>query len=120
MPWSSASPRVRRLALLVCLGAGAVALLRSGPPAPAPVDAAAREFSALRARERLAGLLADEAPHPVGSAAATALRARLVAQLRALGLTPEELPSFACTELGSCAPVVNVLVRVPGLSLIHI
>jgi hypothetical protein len=114
VPWSSASPRVRRLALLVCLGAGAVALLRSGPPAPAPVDAAAREFSALRARERLAGLLADEAPHPVGSAAATALRARLVAQLRALGLTPEELPSFACTELGSCAPVVNVLVRVPG------
>ncbi len=114
MPWSSASPRVRLLALLACLGAGAVAQLRSGPPAPAPVDAPAREFSALRARERLAALLADEAPHPVGSAAATALRARLVAQLRELGLTPEELPGFACAELGSCAPVVNVLVRVPG------
>ena len=62
------SPRVRIVALLACLAAGALALLRSGPPAPAGLDAPAREFSALRARERLAALLADEAPHPVGSA----------------------------------------------------
>ena len=59
-------------------------------------------------------MLADEAPHPVGSAAGVALRGRLVAQLRELGLSPEELPAFSCSEYGSCAPVVNVLVRVPG------
>lgn len=108
------SPRVRIVALLACLAAGALALLRSGPPAPAGLDAPAREFSASRARERLAALLADEAPHPVGSAAGAALRGRLVAQLRELGLAPEELPGFACSENGSCAEVVNVLVRISG------
>ncbi|MBK7825464.1 M20/M25/M40 family metallo-hydrolase [Nannocystis sp.] len=108
------SPRVRIAALLTCVSAGALALLRAGPPAPRPADAPAHEFSALRAHARLALLLADEAPHPVGSAAGVALRGRLVAQLRELGLSPEELPAFSCSEYGSCAPVVNVLVRVPG------
>lgn len=115
MARSAPSSRVVRIsALLACLGAGALAQGRAGPPAAAPSDAPAGEFSAARARERLAALLADEAPHPVGSAAGAELRGRLVAQLRELGLTPEELPGFACSELGSCAPVVNVLVRVPG------
>ncbi len=100
--------------LSACLGAAGLALVRAEPPAPRQQGAPGEVFSALRARDRLAALLADEAPHPVGSAAAAALRARLVAQLRELGLTPEELPGFACSELGSCAPVVNVLVRVPG------
>lgn len=108
------SPRVRIAALLACLGAGGLALLRAGPPAPAGQGAPAGEFSALRARERLAALLADEAPHPAGSAAGVALRGRLVAQLRELGLQPEELPGFACSDAGSCANVVNVLVRLPG------
>lgn len=108
------SPRVRIAALLTCVGAGALALVRAGPPAPRPADAPDHEFSALRAHARLVNLLADEAPHPVGSPAGVALRGRLVAQLRELGLSPEELPAFSCSEYGSCAPVVNVLVRVPG------
>ncbi len=111
------SPRVRIAALLTCLAVGALALVRAGPSAPRPADAPANEFSALRAHARLVALLADEAPHPVGSPAGVALRGRLVAQLRELGLSPEELPAFSCSEYGSCAPVVNVLVRVPGQEL---
>ena len=106
-------PRARLAVLAACLAAGGLALLRAGPPAPRS-DAPLHEFSALRAHERLVTLLADGAPHPVGTAANAAVRARLVEQLRALGLTPRELPAFSCTDYGNCGPVVNVLVEVPG------
>ncbi len=107
-------PRARLVVLAACLAVGGLAAWRAGPPAPRDADAPLHDFSAMRARARLTELLADEAPHPVGSAANTAVRARLVAQLRALGLTVEELPAFSCSDHGSCASVVNVLVRVPG------
>jgi hypothetical protein len=107
-------PRARLAVLAACLAAGGLALLRAGPPAPRDSDAPLHEFSALRARERLATLLADGAPHPTGTAANAAVRARLVEQLRALGLSPRELPAFSCTDYGNCGPVVNVLVEVPG------
>lgn len=67
----------------------------------------------MRAREHLAVLLGDEAPHPVGTAANAALRGRLLAQLSALGLSPEEQRGFMCSS-DRCAPVVNVIVRVEG------
>ena len=70
----------------------------------------------MRARERLAVLLGDEAPHPSGSAANLAVRTRLLDELRALGLTPEEQSGFICNDEGRCGPVVNVLVRVAGRS----
>jgi hypothetical protein len=107
--------RARLLVLLACLGAAVLALWCARPPAPRPADAPAREFSALRAHERLAALLGDEAPHPVGSAANTAVRTRLIAELVALGLTPEEQRGFMC-DADRCAPVVNVLVRVKGIA----
>ncbi len=105
--------RARLLVLLACLGAAVLALWCARPPAPRPVDAPGHSFSALRARERLAVLLADEAPHPVGSLANAAVRGRLLAELVALGLVPEEQSGFMCNE-DRCAPVVNVLVRVKG------
>lgn len=67
----------------------------------------------MRAREHLAVLLGDEAPHPVGTAANAALRGRLLAQLTALGLGPEEQRGFMCSG-DRCAPVVNIIVRVKG------
>jgi len=105
--------RARLLVLLACLGAAVLALWCARPPEPSPADAPGHVFSATRARERLAVLLGDEAPHPVGSVANAAVRSRLLAELVALGLTPEEQRGFMCNE-GSCAPVVNVLVRVKG------
>ncbi|MEZ4451889.1 MAG: M20/M25/M40 family metallo-hydrolase [Nannocystaceae bacterium] len=107
------SPRARLAILAACLGSGALALT-AGPPAPRPVDAPAGEFSALRAREHLVALLGDERPHPVGSAEDHAVRGRLVERLRAMGLAPEELRAFACSPHGTCAPVVDVLVTIPG------
>ena len=107
-------PRARLVVLAACLAAGGLAVLRAGPPGPRGTDTPLHEFSALRARERLAALLADGAPHPTGTPANAAVRARLVEQLRALGLTPRELPAFSCSDYGNCAPVVNVLVEVPG------
>jgi len=100
--------------LAACLVTGGLAILRAGPPAPRSADAPLHEFSAMRVHERLVSLLGDGSPHPVGSAANAAVRGRLVEQLRALGLSPEELPAFSCSATGSCAPVVNVLVRIPG------
>lgn len=106
--------RARLLVLLACLGAAALAIWCAQPPAPVAADADGRLFSAMRARERLGRLLGDEAPHPVGSVANAGVRARLIAELRGLGLAPEEQAAFSCSEIGNCAPVVNVIVKVPG------
>ncbi|MBA3546322.1 MAG: hypothetical protein H0T76_07565, partial [Nannocystis sp.] len=73
--------RARLLVLLACLGAAVLALWCAKPPQPLPADAPAHSFSAMRARERLAVLLGDEAPHPIGSAANLAVRTRLLAEL---------------------------------------
>lgn len=105
--------RARILILLACLGAAVLALWCARPPEPRPADAPADGFSALRARERLAVLLGDEAPHPVGTAANTAVRNRLLTELVGLGLTPEEQHDFMCSG-DRCAPIVNVIVRLKG------
>lgn len=103
-----------RLALLACLALAALALVRAGPPAPAGDDAPAEAFSAARARAGLAALLGDEAPHPVGSPGSAALRARLLAALRGLGLEPEEQRGLVCSEAGTCAHATNVIAWLPG------
>ncbi|MCE7033184.1 M28 family peptidase [Lysobacter sp. GX 14042] len=84
------------------------------PPAAGP-DAPQTEFSAARAMDALARILGDEAPHPTGSAANAAVRERVVAELRGLGLDPEVRRRFTCGAL-ACATVDNVLARVPGAS----
>lgn len=106
--------RARLIFLTLGLAAAALSLVRASPPAPAPADAPADRFSALRARETIAALLGDSAAHPVGSPANAAVRARLIAHLRSLGLDPEEQRTFACSDGGTCAPVVNVIVWLPG------
>ena len=76
--------------LLLALGllaAGlAVVRVRLEPPPPLPADAPAARFSAGRALERLATLVGDDIPHPVGSPAADRMRARLLAEFAALGV----------------------------------
>ncbi|PCC70420.1 Peptidase family M28 [Nannocystis exedens] len=106
--------RLRHAVLAASLGVATLALVRTGPPAPAGLEVPPEEFSAARAREELVQLLGDERPHPVGSAADAAVRERLVARLRALGLQPEEQRAFACSEGGNCAPVTNVIAWLPG------
>jgi hypothetical protein len=82
-------------------------------PTPLSADAAADRFSAGRALVVLERLLGDGAPHPVGSEADARVRERIEAELRALGLVPERQATFVCRGR-VCAPVVNVLARIPG------
>ena len=111
---TSTTRLARTLLLVACLAAGALAWLRTQTPTPRGADAPAAEFSATRAFAVLTMLLGDQAPHPVGSAENDAVRERLLAHLRAAGFEPELQTGFACNERGSCAPLVNVIVKVPG------
>jgi hypothetical protein len=103
--------------LAVALALCALALLLAvfqGPPPAKPASAPPAELSAGRTAAVLRDLLGDGAPHPVGSVAAAAVRARIVAQLRGLGLAPEIQEAVACTGGGECARVSNVLARLAG------
>jgi hypothetical protein len=100
---------------LVLLALLAVWSTRGFPvPAPVEADAPPHVFSAERALERLAHLLGDESPHPVGSPANAAVRDRIVAQLEALGFEPEIQRGTGCHERMICARVENVLAEIPG------
>ncbi len=57
---------------------------------------ALNQFDAGAARDRLARVLGDEAPHPVDSDALDLVRARLLNEIRALGYEPEVRERFAC------------------------
>ncbi|MFL6863053.1 MAG: M20/M25/M40 family metallo-hydrolase [Allosphingosinicella sp.] len=74
-------------------------------------------FDEARAAARLARLLGDEKPHPVDSAADDAVRGRLVAELKAMGLTPRVTDAWACNGAPrsrnlSCARVRNVVASI--------
>ncbi|TFI59359.1 M20/M25/M40 family metallo-hydrolase [Sphingomonas parva] len=78
-----------------------------------PAQAAPGAFDTGRALARLARILGDERPHPVDSPANDAVRARLVAELRALGLAPVVTDGIACSgfprmRFVTCARVRNV------------
>jgi len=84
------------------------------PPRPQPVSAPPRVFSAERAIRFLGRILTDEQPHPVGSAANDAVRARILAELTNLGYQPQVQTALGCSEFGVCATVSNVVARLDG------
>ncbi len=100
---------------LVAVGIWCLSVYGTGP-SPLPADAPPTEFSAARADAALARLLGPERPHPAGSAENEALTARLMEQLRALGLSPYIQTATSC-ESGRfllCAVVHNVVAQVAG------
>lgn len=107
---------VRRILLAVAVLAAVFLLTLWGlrPPSPKPPDAPATEFSGRRAQTFLSRLLGDGSPHPIGSTANDAVRARVVAELEQLGHKPEVQTGFACDEYGSCGTAKNVVARVEG------
>ena len=84
------------------------------PPGPKPASAPATEFSARRAQAILNRLVGDGVPHPTGSPANDAVRARVISEFEQMGYKPEIQTGFACDEYGSCGTVKNVIARVEG------
>jgi len=88
-------------------------------PAPAPAHVASGEFDTSRALGRLKRILGDQRPHPVDSDADDAVRSRLIAELKAIGLQPRVQDAMDCstmprTRFVSCSHVRNVIATVPG------
>lgn len=101
--------------LLAVIVAALVAtqLLVLTPPVRSAPEAG--EFDAARAKARLAMILGSERPHPADSAGNDAVRARLLGQIRSIGLTPIVRDQFACNQIYkrrgvTCARVRNVIV----------
>jgi hypothetical protein len=109
-------PGVRRILFCTAtlFGIFLLSLLGSQPPSPRPISAPDSEFSAGRARAVLERLVGDGIPHPTGSAANDAVRARILEELTKLGYAPEVQTGFACDEYGTCATVKNVVARLDG------
>jgi hypothetical protein len=91
-----------------------VLLLRMPGPAPLPETAPPSSFSAERAITFEREILGGDVPHPVGTAAHDAVRERLASRFRALGYDVTIRQAFACSPFVTCAPVANVIARVPG------
>lgn len=77
------------------------------------------EFDTNRAMARLQRILGDQRPHPVDSAADDAVRDRLIAELRAIGLQPRVQETMDCSAMPklrfvSCSRVRNVIAVLPG------
>jgi len=110
---------MRRSVLLLALGFAAILGAMAGTgllvqPPPLRTSKASGEFDASRAKATLAAILGDQRPHPADSAANDAVRARLVATLRQMGLQPMIRDQLACNALFkqrgvSCARVRNVI-----------
>jgi hypothetical protein len=100
------------LALLAVMGAKGALV-----PVPPAAAVGGGGFDSARAMARLQRVLGDQRPHPVDSAANDAVRERLVAELRALGLAPRVADSFACngsdkSQTVSCARIRNVVATI--------
>jgi len=88
------------------------------PPSP-PLSVSPGEFDTTRAIARLQRILGDQRPHPVDTAANDAVRGRLLAELRAIGLQPQvheavDCSAFPKTRIVSCSRVRNVIATIPG------
>ncbi|MBV9932277.1 MAG: M28 family peptidase [Alphaproteobacteria bacterium] len=105
------------LVVLMLLLAGALAV-KGQPIAPPPAEQAGPgQFDAARAATRLARVLGDQRPHPVDTEADDAVRARLVAELQAIGLAPRVTDDWACGggkagRYAACARVRNVVATI--------
>lgn len=112
----SSQPILRRVVASAAILATVIAfsLVALHPPHGKPASAPADEFSAARALDALHRVLRDDSPHPIGSAANAAVRARILAELNQLGYHPAVRTSFECNDAGVCATVNNILARLDG------
>ncbi|RIX31655.1 M20/M25/M40 family metallo-hydrolase [Sphingomonas edaphi] len=86
-------------------------------PPSASAQIAAGQFDTFRALARLQRILGDQRPHSVDTGANDAVRERLVAELRAIGLTPQVREADDCQasprhRTVSCSHVRNVVASI--------
>lgn len=86
-------------------------------PPPVRETNSAGQFDTSAAIARLERILGDETPHPVDSDAQDAVRDRLLAEIQALGLSPEVRDAFTCVptpngQAISCARVRNIIFQI--------
>jgi len=86
-------------------------------PSPVRSENASGQFDTPVAMDRLRRILADERPHPVDSEAQDGVRARLLSEIRTLGLEPTVGDAFACAPVSGgqgigCARVRNIVFQV--------
>jgi hypothetical protein len=107
-----------RLLLLLVMGLSAwLAIAQFIPPAVVPKASPFTQFSAERAMTYLPAIAKE--PHPMGSPASAEVRAYLIQQIRALGLTPEVqtttvVQHWPGDEEFRAGTVQNVIVRLKG------
>ena len=109
--------RLRALLIFALLLAG---FALKGVLLQPPAAASSGEFNTQRAIGRLQRILGDQRPHPVDSQADDAVRNRLIAELRAIGLQPQVHEAMDCsampgTRFVSCSHVRNVVATIPSL-----
>jgi len=101
--------------LMACFAVKGVLI---APPQP-PAHPTAGEFDTARAIGRLQRILGDRRPHSVDTTADDAVRGRLIAELRSIGLQPEVHEAMDCSgfpkiRVVSCSHVRNVVATIPG------
>jgi hypothetical protein len=104
--------------ILIITGAVLVGLHSLATPRVVPASAPATEFSAERAMEHVSAI--SRKPHPPGSPEIERVRDYIVAELSAMGLSPEiqETTAAQTNRRGRvvAATVENVIARIPGAS----
>ncbi|HWM61781.1 MAG TPA: M20/M25/M40 family metallo-hydrolase, partial [Rhizomicrobium sp.] len=84
------------------------------------LNAPAAQFSAARADAVLGRVLGDQQPHPVGSAAAEAVRARILKELAAMGVQARAQTGMSCLrdprwDFLGCGTITDIVAGVsPG------
>jgi hypothetical protein len=95
-----------------------VVLVRIRPTSALGMDAPLNVFSAGRAYALLEALVVEGRPHPAGSPLGSQVEARIVGMFQDLGYEVEIQETVACRPHSdvwvACAPVRNVLTRLPG------
>ncbi len=95
------------------LAALLIAFAAKGPPRPVPATAPDSVFSADRAMRHVRAIA--ERPHPPGSADHARVRDYIIAELTALGVTPEvQRTTGVGTRFQEAGRVENVMARLPG------
>jgi len=104
---------------LIIGGAGvalllAATLLAYRTPAPLGLEVSPTVFSASRAQAILKELVGDDVPHPIGSAANSTVRERIVRRLTALGYATELQTGLVCNDFGECGTPTNIIATYGG------